>query len=118
MKIRINYENVRRRAEEISNVIQVLNARKLDLINTSNSLHSVWQGEAANTFKAKLDELIKELDSSIKEMAAILRDILQVVETIRREDERLAEEIGGIGSSSGFTGGAGEGGGGGGGGGR
>lgn len=107
MKIRINYENVRRRAEEISNVIQVLNARKLDLINTSNRLHSVWQGEAANTFKAKLDELIKELDSSIKEMAAILRDILQVLDSIKREDERLAGEIGGIGGGASYPSGAG-----------
>lgn len=105
MKIRIDYENVRRCAQEISNEIQVLNARKLDLINTSNSLHTAWQGEAANTFKAKLDELIKELDSSIKEMAAILRDILQVAETIRREDERLAGEIGGMGGGGGGGGG-------------
>ena len=101
MKLRIDYNNVLRRAQEISNVIQVLNARKNDLLQTSNSLHAAWQGEAANTFQVKLDELIKELDASIKEMSAILRDILTIADSIKKEDERLASEVGGLGGGGG-----------------
>ena len=101
MKLRIDYNNVLRRAQEISNVIQVLNARKNDLLQTSNSLHAAWQGEAANTFQVKLDELIKELDVSIKEMSAILRDILTIADSIKKEDERLASEVGGLGGGGG-----------------
>lgn len=101
MKLRIDYNNVIRRAQEISNVIQVLNARKIDLLQTSNSLHAAWQGEAANTFQVKLDSLIKELDASIKEMSAILRDILAIADRIKKEDERLASEIGGFGGGGG-----------------
>lgn len=93
MRLQVDYENVRARAQEISNTIADLSARKQELINTSNNLHNAWQGEAATTFKAKLDELIQVLTYAIKEMAAILREILAVAESIKREDERLAGEI-------------------------
>lgn len=105
MKLRIDYNNVLRRAQEISNVIQVLNARRNDLLQTSNNLHAAWEGEAASTFQAKLDELIKELDASIKEMSVILRDILTIADSIKKEDERLAAEKGGLGAGGGGGGG-------------
>lgn len=93
MQVKVDYENVRARAQEISNTIAALNARKHVLINTSNNLHNAWQGEAADAFKVKLVELIKELDSAIKEMANILREILMVAESIKKADERLADSL-------------------------
>ena len=93
MRLQVDYENVRARAQEISHTIADLNARKQVLINTSNNLHNAWQGEAASAFKAKLDELIQELDSVIKEMANILREILNVTNSIKKADERLADSL-------------------------
>lgn len=93
MRLQVDYENVRARAQEISDVIQRLNAQKLKLLNIYNNLHSAWQGEAADAFKVKLDELIQELDSAVKEMANILREILVVAESIKKADERLADSL-------------------------
>ncbi|WP_417133047.1 WXG100 family type VII secretion target [Phascolarctobacterium succinatutens] len=93
MRLKVNYENVRARAQEISNTIADLNAKKQVLINTSNNLQNAWHGEAADAFKVKLDELIKELDSAVKEMANILREILVVAESIKKADERLADSL-------------------------
>lgn len=93
MRLQVNYENVRARAQEIGDVIQRLNAQKLNLLNIYNNLHNAWQGEAAAIFKAKLDELIQELDSAIKEMNAIKNAILTVAESIRKTDEGLANEV-------------------------
>ena len=93
MRLQVDYENVRRRAQEISHTISDLSARKQTLINTSNNLHNAWKGEAAATFKAKLDELIQELNSAIKEMSNILREILAIADRIKKEDERLADSL-------------------------
>lgn len=93
MRLQVNYENVRARAKEIGDVIQRLNAQKLNLLNIYNNLHNAWQGEAAAIFKAKLDELIQELDSAVKEMANILREILVAAESIKKADERLADSL-------------------------
>ena len=93
MRLQVDYENVRARAQEIGDTIADLNSRKQVLINTSNNLHNAWQGEAADAFKVKLDELIKELDSAVKEMANILREILVVAESIKKADERLADSL-------------------------
>lgn len=93
MRLQVNYENVRARAQEIGDVIQRLNAQKLNLLNIYNNLHNAWQGEAAAIFKAKLDELIQELDSAVKEMANILREILVAAESIKKADERLADSL-------------------------
>ena len=93
MRLQVNYENVRARAQEISNTIADLNAKKQVLINTSNNLHNAWHGEAADAFKVKLDELIKELDSAVKEMTNILREILVVTDSIKKADERLADSL-------------------------
>lgn len=93
MRLQVDYENVRARAQEIGDVIQRLNAQKLNLLNIYNNLHNAWQGEAAAIFKSKLDELIQELDSAIKEMTAIKNAILTVAESIRKTDEGLANEV-------------------------
>lgn len=93
MRLQVNYENVRARAQEIGDVIQRLNAQKLKLLNIYNNLHNAWQGEAADIFKAKLEELIQELDSAIKEMTSIKNAILTVAESIRKTDEGLANEV-------------------------
>lgn len=105
MRLLVDYENVRARAQEISNTIADLNARKQVLINTSNKLHNAWQGEAASAFKVKLDELIQELDSAIKEMTNILREILAVAESIRKADERLADSLNNTSNADGRGGG-------------
>lgn len=93
MRLQVDYENVRARAQEIGDVIQRLNAQKLKLLNIYNNLHNAWQGEAADIFKAKLEELIQELDSAIKEMTSIKNAILTVAESIRKTDEGLANEV-------------------------
>lgn len=93
MRLQVDYENVRARAQEIGDVIQRLNAQKLKLLNIYNNLHNAWQGEAADIFKAKLEELIQELDSAIKEMTFIKNAILTVAESIRKTDEGLANEV-------------------------
>ena len=105
MRLQVNYENVRARAQEISNTIADLNTRKQVLINISNNLHNAWQGEAASAFKVKLDELIQELDSDIKEMINILREILAVAESIRKADERLADSLNNTSNADGRGGG-------------
>lgn len=102
MKLRVDYENVRARVQEISDIIQRLNAQKATLIQTSNNLHDAWQGEAATAFKLKFDELIQELDKAIKEMTAIKNDILTVANNIKKEDERLASYVSRAGTGGGF----------------
>lgn len=105
MRLQVDYENVRARAQEISHTIADLNARMQILINTSNDLHNAWQGEAADIFKAKLHESIQELDSAIKDMTNILREILAVAESIKKADERLADSLNNTSNSDGRSGG-------------
>lgn len=93
MKIRVDYEAVRRRAQEIGDCIQRLNAQKVALRAAYNNLGNAWQGEAASVFKRKLDELIRELETAIKEMTAIKQDILITAAKIKNTDEQLASEI-------------------------
>ncbi len=105
MRLQVDYENVQARAQEISNTIADLNARKQVLINTSHNLHNAWQGEAADAFKVKLDELIKELNSAINEMGSVLREILAVAESIKKADERLADSLNNTSNADGRGGG-------------
>lgn len=93
MALRIDYENVKARAQDIDDVIQKLKTLKDKLQNVHSNLQYAWQGDAADVFKCKLNDLISELDKTIKEMHSIKRDILTVAKSIKETDENLANDI-------------------------
>lgn len=102
MALKIDYENVRARAQDIDDVIQILNAQKATLQTTSDNLDNVWQGTAANTFKKKVEEFISSLETTIKQMSELKKSIISIADDIKKTDEELASQLSANNTSNGI----------------
>ena len=88
--LRINYQSVMNRAQEMENQITRLSRE----INSMESLRiqskSCWDGPASEVFRGKLDQLIDNTRATQRRMKNVVEDIRTVADRIRREDEELA----------------------------
>lgn len=88
--LRINYQSVMNRAQEMENQITRLSRE----INSMESLRiqskSCWDGPASEVFRGKLDQLIENTRATQRRMKNVVEDIRTVADRIRREDEELA----------------------------
>ncbi len=88
--LRINYQSVMNRAQEMENQITRL-SREINSMETLRiQSKSCWDGPASEVFRGKLDQLIENTRATQRRMMNVVEDIRTVADRIRREDEELA----------------------------
>jgi len=88
--LRINYQSVMNRAQEMENQITRL-SREINSMETLRiQSKSCWDGPASEVFRGKLDQLIENTRATQRRMKNVVEDIRTVADRIRREDEELA----------------------------
>lgn len=88
--LRINYQSVMNRAQEMENQITRL-SREINFMETLRiQSKSCWDGPASEVFRGKLDQLIENTRATQRRMKNVVEDIRTVADRIRREDEELA----------------------------
>ena len=88
--LRINYQSVMDRAQEMENQITRL-SREINSMETLRiQSKSCWDGPASEVFRGKLDQLIENTRATQRRMKNVVEDIRTVADRIRREDEELA----------------------------
>lgn len=91
MKYRINYPKVISQANSIANDATQLSAQIKLLEQMEQDCRSVWKGQAADAFIAKLSTLRSEMNRTKSQMTNLASTIKYCADRIQRED-RLAEE--------------------------
>lgn len=88
--LRINYQSVMNRVQEMENQITRL-SREINSMETLRiQSKSCWDGPASEVFRGKLDQLIENTRATQRRMKNVVEDIRTVADRIRREDEELA----------------------------
>lgn len=88
--LRINYQSVMNRAQEMENQITRLSREinSMEILRIQSK--SCWDGPASEVFRGKLDQLIENTRATQRRMMNVVEDIRTVADRIRREDEELA----------------------------
>lgn len=90
MGFRINYSKVISQANDIAGDASQLDAQIKYLSQLEQDCRSVWKGEAADVFLAKLRELRNEMIRTKSQMATLASTIKYCADRIQREDEEAA----------------------------
>lgn len=88
--LRINYQSVMNRAQEMENQITRLSREINSMESLRTQSKSCWDGPASEVFRGKLDQLIENTRATQRRMKNVVEDIRTVADRIRREDEELA----------------------------
>lgn len=91
MQFRINHSQVIRQANSIAGDAAELSGQIKLLDQLEQDCKSVWKGEAADTFIAKLRVLRDEMSRTQKQMSNLASTIKECANRIQREDEAAAE---------------------------
>lgn len=91
MKYRINYSKVISQANSIADDVSELSAQIELLEQMEQDCRSVWKGQAADVFIAKLSTLRSEMNRTKNEMSVLATTIKYCANKIQCED-RQAEE--------------------------
>lgn len=89
--LRINYQSVMNRAQEMENQITRLSREINSMESLRNQSRACWDGPASEVFRRKLDQLIDNTRATQRRMKNVVEDIRTVADRIRREDEELAK---------------------------
>ena len=90
MKFRINHSQVIRQANSIAGDASDL-AGQINLLDQlEQDCRSVWKGESADAFIAKLRDLRNEMNRTQKQMNKLASTIKICADRIQREDEEAA----------------------------
>lgn len=90
MGFRINYSKVISQANDIAGDASQLDAQIKYLAQLEQDCRSVWKGEAADVFLAKLSELRGEMTRTKNQMTTLASTIKYCADRIQREDEEAA----------------------------
>lgn len=96
MRYRINYPKVISQANSIAGDASELSAQIKLLEQMEQDCRSVWKGEAAEAFLARLGALRSEMSRTRSQMSTLASTIKYCADRIQREDEeaaRLAAEL-------------------------
>ena len=91
MQYRINYSKVISQANSIAGDAAELSAQIKSLEQLEQECRSVWKGQAADAFIAKLGLLRNEMSRTKNQMNTLASTIKYCVDRIQREDEEAAE---------------------------
>jgi len=87
MKYRINYSKVISQANSISENAAQLSAQIKLLSQMEQDCRSIWKGQAADTFIAKLSALKNEMTRTRTQMSNLASTIKYCADRIQREDQ-------------------------------
>ncbi|MCI8308419.1 MAG: WXG100 family type VII secretion target [Lachnospiraceae bacterium] len=87
MTYRINYSKVISQADAISDDAERLSGQIKLLSQMEQDCRSIWKGQAANAFAAKLAALKNEMTRTRTQMTHLASTIRYCADRIRREDE-------------------------------
>lgn len=90
MGYRINYSKVISQANSISDDADRLSAQISQLSSMEQEFHSVWKGQAADAFLARLSTMRSDMSRTKSQISNLASNIRYCAERIQREDE--AEE--------------------------
>lgn len=91
MAYRINYSKVISQANSIAGDASELSAQIRQLEQLEQDCKSIWKGQAADAFIAKLRTLRSEMNRTKSQMSSLASTIKYCADRIQRED-RQAEE--------------------------
>ncbi len=91
MKYRINYSKVISQADSIAGNAADLSTQIRALEQVERECRSVWKGQAADVFIAKLSALREEMSRTKSQMSQLASTIKYCADRIQREDQRVAE---------------------------
>ena len=100
MKYRINHSKVISQANSISGYASDLGKQIKALERLEQDCSSVWKGETADTFIAKLRALRTEMNRTKSQISSLASTIKYCADRIQREDERAAERAAALKSKS------------------
>lgn len=92
MKYRINYSKVISQANSIAGNASELSAQIRLLGQIEQDCKSVWKGQAADAFIAKLSSLRTEMNRTKNQMSTLASTIKYCADRIQREDRRAEEQ--------------------------
>ncbi len=107
-EIRINYELTVMKGRQIKELSKELNTVIYKLEELQSESASYWQGEAANAYRQRVEELALYIRKLFQEMSELGNAIIKIANTIKAADEAIARRTGGF--SGGGRGGGGGGG--------
>lgn len=91
MKYRINYSQVIRQANSISNNASELSAQISMLKQIEQDCRRCWKGQASDAFLLKLQALRNEMNRTRNQMSNLASTIKYCADKIQQEDRRAAE---------------------------
>lgn len=91
MRYRINYSKVISQANQVAELARELTAQINALTAIEDKCRTVWQGEAANTFAAKVAAMKAELIRERRKIDNLASTIKYCADKIYNEDRRAAE---------------------------
>ena len=91
MKYRINYSQVIKQANSISNNASELSAQIRMLEQIERDCRRCWKGQASDAFLAKLQVLRNEMSRTRTQMSNLSSTIKYCADKIQQEDCRAAE---------------------------
>ncbi len=92
MRFRINYNDVIKKANRISENARELSAQINALTTIEEQCRSAWQGEASSAFMAKVSAMKEELTRTRRQIENLASTIRNCAERIHREDMDLADK--------------------------
>ncbi len=91
MRYRINYSKVISQANSIADDASELSAQIKLLEQMEQDCRSVWKGQAADAFIAKLSTLRSEMNRTKSQMSNLASTIKYCADRIQREDRQAKE---------------------------
>lgn len=91
MRIRIDYDQVIRQANEIESIAGDLGGVKKELQNIISNVDANWDGEASDTYKQRCTRLEEYLKEVARDMSRVSSTIKEVARIIKQADERARE---------------------------
>lgn len=89
---RINYDKVISQANQIDSLADDMATQLKALEDAYDASVYGWQGDAATTFRGKLNLLISSVRATKDNMYSVASKIKSIANAIQQEDERRAEE--------------------------
>lgn len=91
MRIRINYGQVVRQANEIGSIAGDVDGIKKELQSIVSSIDANWDGEASNIYKRRCTGFGEYLREVSRDMDRVSSTIKEVARIIKQADERARE---------------------------
>lgn len=91
MAFRINYENVIKQSNLMSESAASLASQLNILTQIEQDTRNIWKGEASDVFRKRLNELKENINKTRKDILSLSSTIKYCAEQIRRVEEQATQ---------------------------